>query len=557
MSKKASYCSGYADEPLIGLTVGEVLDDAVANYPDDELLVSVHQGLRYTYREFNQVCTQVAKGLVGLGIETGDNIAIWATNRAEWMITQFAVAKIGATLVTINPAYRAYELEYALNLSESTVLILIDQYKTSDYINMFYEVCPEAKDAKEREIRSEKLPFLKSAVVMGEKGYPGMLSWGELVEMGKSVSDSQLIQRQNSLDIDDPAYLLFTSGTTGSPKAVVLTHHNIVNNSRFAARRMGFRARDRVCICLPLFHIFGVATCLECVANGATAVLSSEYFDAHVALDTIDKEKCTILSGVPTMFTAELDCPDFDRFDLSSLRGGLMGGAPCHPDMVRKVMNLMHTRDILIGYGLTEVAGGLTITQRDDTLEHRLETVGTPFPYLEVKIISPETKAIVPRGEQGEICCRGFTVMKEYYKNAEATAAQIDRDGWLHTGDLATMDEDGYVRLTGRLKDMIIRGGENIYPVEIESFLLTNPKISEAQIIGVPDAVLGEELYAWIKLKHGESATEDELKEFCKGKIAHYKIPRYFRFVDEFPMTASGKILKAEMRRVTTEELIL
>lgn len=557
MDKRASYYSGLSDEPLIGLTTGEVLDKTVANHPSDEALVSIQQGLRYTYKEFNDVCTQVAKGLMALGIESGDNIAIWATNRAEWMITQFAAAKIGAALVAINSAYRVYELEHALNLSESKILLVIDRYKTSDYISMFYKVCPEAKDAGEKEIKSGRLPFLKRVVVMGEKSYPGMLSWKELTEQGKGVSDTQLIHRQDSLDFDDPAYLLFTSGTTGPPKAVVLTHHSIINNCCLTARRIGFRPKDRVCLCLPLFHVFGIWSCLASVANDATVVLPDEYFDAQATLGTIEKEKCSLLFGVPTMFTAELEHADFDKFDLSSLRGGLMGGSPCPPETVRKAMDLMHMRDILIGFGLTEVAGALLTTLSDDTLEHRLTTVGTPLPRVEAKIINPETKAIVPSGEQGELCCRGFLVMKEYYKNAEATAAQIDKDGWLRTGDLATMDEDGYVRITGRLKDMIIRGGENIYPFEIESFLLTNSKISAVQVIGVPDSKFGEELCAWTKLNDGVSATEDEMQEFCKGKIAHYKIPRYFKFVKEFPMTASGKIRKAEMRRISIEELSL
>jgi len=556
MGKGASYCSGLSDEPLIGLTLGEVLDKTAANHPNDEVLISVQQGLRYTYKEFSNICTQVAKGLIRLGIERGDNIAIWATNRAEWMITQFAAATIGAALVPINPAYRVNELEYALNLSESKALLLIDRYKTSDYISMFYQVCPEAKDTGEGEIKSGRLPFLKHAVLTVEKNYPGMLSWRELIEKGKGVSDAQLIQRQDSLDFDDPAYVIFTSGTTGSPKAVVLSHHTMVNNARAGARRMGFRPQGRLCLCLPMYHALGLWACVLCIASSATVVLPAEYFDAQATLSAIEKEKCTMLFGVPTMFTAELEHPDFDKFDLSSLRGGLIGGAPCPPETVRKTMDLMHMRDILIFMGLTE-AMACTTTTTDDVLEHRLTIVGTPLPHLEIKIINPETKAIVPRGEQGELCCRGYTVMKEYYKDAEATAAQIDRDRWLHTGDLATMDEDGYVRITGRLKDMVIRGGVNIYPVEIENFLLSNPKISMAQVIGVPDAKFGEELCAWIKLKDGVSATEDEMREFCKGKIAHYKIPRYFRFVNEFPMTASGKIRKVEMRRISMEELSL
>ena len=557
MGKGLSYCFGASDEPLIGLTIGEVLDETVANHPNDEALVSVHQGLRYTYKEFSQVCAQVAKGLIRLGVERGDNIAIWATNQAEWVITQFAAAKIGAAVVAINPAFRVYELEHALNLSESKVLLLVPRYKTSDYISMFYQVCPEAKDAGKREISSKRLPFLKHAVLMAEKSYPGLLSWKELIEKGRGISDSQVSQRQNSSDFDDPAYLLFTSGTTGSPKAVVLSHYSIVNNCCLTAKRIGFRSKDRVCLCLPLFHVFGVWTCIACVANDTTVVLPADYFDAQATLSIIEREKCTLLFGVPTMFVAELDHPDFKKFDLSSLRGGLMGGAPCPPDTVKKTMNLMNMRDILIGFGLTEVAGAFLTTLTDDTPEHRVATVGIPLPHVEAKIINPETKAIVPKGEQGELCGRGFLIMKEYYKNPEATATQIDKDRWLHTGDLATMDANGYVTITGRLKDMIIRGGENIYPFEIENFLLGNPKISAVQVIGLPDVKFGEELCAWIKLRDGVSATEDEIQGFCQGKIAHYKIPRYVKFVNEFPMTASGKIRKEEMKRISTEELSL
>ncbi len=553
---KLSYACGGSDKPLIGMAIGDYLDKTAAEHPENEALVSVHQGLRYTYAGFNRVCSQTAKGLMALGIKRDDHVAIWSTNRAEWTITQFATARIGAVLVTINPAYRTHELEYALKQSESGTLLLIDSFKSSDYVSMFYQVCPEAKEAAPGELKSEKLPDLKNVIFIGKERRPGMFTWDEVLEMGDSIPDEELAERQASLNFDDPINIQYTSGTTGFPKGVVLTHHNILNNGYFIGENIRITEKDRLCIPVPFYHCFGmVVSNLACITHGSTMVIPAEYFDPLSTLTAVEKERCTALHGVPTMFAAEIGHPDFPKFDLSSLRTGIMAGAPCPIELMKKVNDLMHMGEVCIACGQTELSPVDTITRPDDSMEHRTETVGRPMPHVEVKIIDPETGKIVPVGVQGEICARGYLVMKEYYKNPEATAKQIDANGWNHTEDLGTLDEDGYCKITGRIKDMVIRGGENVYPREIEEFLYTNSKISECQVIGVPDVKYGEELCAWVRLRDGESAAEDEIKEFCRGKIAHYKIPRYIKFTDEFPMTVTGKIRKVEMRETSIKEL--
>jgi len=555
LESKLSYYSCPSNEHLTAATVGQILGESVARYPDYEALVSIHQNVRLTYTEFNDICHRAATGLMSIGIEKGDNVAIWSHSQAESMITQFATAMIGAVLVTINPDYKAYELEYALRISESKVLLFSDRYKTTDYLSIFLEVCPEAGKATNKKIESKKLPFLKHAVLLGDNDHPDILAWSELLAMGDSIAETSLEARKQTLSMDDPLNMLFTSGTTDYPKAVVITHHNLVNNCLLSNTRLRFYPKDRFCMCLPLFHVFGIWNCLACIMFGATVVFPAERFNTEATLSAVMSEKCTILSGVPTMFTTELAHPDFNKYNLSTLRGGLMAGAPCPLDTVKKVMEKMHLPDLLIGFGLTEVAGSCTSTTLDSDIESRLNTVGIPLPYTEVKIIDPETKAIVPIGEKGELCCRGPFVMKEYYKNPEATNAQIDRVRWFHTGDMATIDANGYIQIVGRLKDMIIRGGENIYPGEIENFLLTHPKINIAQIVGVPDEKYGEELCAWIKPVDIESITEEEVRDFCDDKIARYKIPRYIKFVNKFPMTASGKIKKAEIKRIVNQEI--
>lgn len=556
MTMKSYACEG-SQTPLWGMTIGEVLQRTAGRHPENEALVVKHQSVRYTYREFQEIVRRAARGLMELGVEKGDRVAIWATNYAEWVITQFATAYVGAILVNINPAYRVYELEYALKQSETQTLLLIKGFRDSDYVSMLYDVCPEARRARPGELKSEKLPYLRNLIFIGEEEKPaGMLGWADLMAMGDEVSDEALDERAASLGFDDPINIQYTSGTTGFPKGALLTHHNIVNNALFIGQSMNVTARDRICIPVPFYHCFGmVLGNMVCVVNGATMVIPAEYFDPLATLETVHQERCTALYGVPTMFIAELEHPEFERFDLRCLRTGIMAGSPCPIELMKKVVERMHCREMTIAYGLTEASPVITQTRAEDPIEWRVTTVGRPLPYTEVKIIDPQTGQIVPRGVQGELCTRGYLVMKGYYNNPEATRAAIDEDGWLHTGDLATMDERGYIKITGRVKDMIIRGGENIYPREVEEFLYTHPKISQVHVIGVPDAKYGEEVMAWIQLKPGEEATAEEIREFCRGKIARYKIPKYIKFVDAFPMTVTGKIQKFKMREMAVKEL--
>ena len=459
-------------------------------------------------------------------------------------------------MVNINPAYRTHELLYALKQSETQALFLIDRFKTSDYVSMFFEVCPEAAQAEPGKISCESLPYLKTAVLIRGEERPGMRTWEEVLKMGDEVHDDVLRAEQESLDFDDPINIQYTSGTTGFPKGVVLTHHNILNNGYFIGECMKFTDKDRLCIPVPFYHCFGmVLSNMACITHGATMVLPAEYFDPASTLAAVEQERCTALHGVPTMFVAELEHPDFDKYDLSSLRTGIMAGSPCPTEYMKKVSNLMNMREVVITYGQTEASPGITMSSTSDSLDRRVSTVGKPMPHTEVKITDPKTGKIMHRGETGEICARGYAIMRCYYNNPGATDKAIDKEGWLHTGDLGVLDDEDYCKITGRLKDMVIRGGENIYPREIEEFLYTHPDISDVQVIGVPDARYGEELMAWIKLKEGRTLTPDEVKLFCKGRIAHFKIPRYIKFVDGFPMTVTGKIQKYKMREESIREL--
>lgn len=551
-----SYACGHSVKPLMGETIGDMLNRIAARYPDNEALVSVHQNIRWTYREFCERADALARGLMALGVERGDRVAIWAMNYAEWTLTQFATAKIGAILVNINPAYRVYEFEYALKQAEVSTLILQGRFKTSDYVGMFYEACPEAIDARAGRISSEKFPFLKNVVFMGDIPYNGMFTWDELIEKGAGISPDELREREESLNFDDAINIQYTSGTTGYPKGVVLTHHGVMNNGYFIGEGMGFTEKDRLCIPVPFYHCFGmVLSNMASVTHGTTMVIPCPVFDAEAVLQALQNERCTAVHGVPTMFIAELSHPNFGKYDYSTLRTGIMAGSPCPIEVMKKVNVLMNMRDIVIVYGQTELSPGVTMTTVDDPLEKRVGTVGRAFPHTEIKIIDPNTKRILPRGEVGEICARGYMSMKCYYNNPSATRATLDANGWLYTGDLGVMDDEGYVKMSGRLKEMVIRGGENIYPREIEEFLHHHPKISDAYVIGVPDERYGEELMAWVATKPGMTVTPDEIISFCNGQIARYKIPKYYKFVTEFPMSVTGKIQKFKMQKMAIEEL--
>ncbi|TMW70770.1 AMP-binding protein [Alteribacter natronophilus] len=533
---------------MIHTSVGKLLEDMAAKQPEHEALVYPDRGLRLTYREFDNECRRVAKGLMNLGIEAGDHLAIWSTNKPEWITSQFATGKMGAVLVTVNTNYRTSELEYLLKQSDATTLVLMDEYKGASYLDMLYEIAPELHHCEPGELKSERLPFLKNVIFMGSEKHPGMFSWPDLLDKADGVTDAELDERMNSLNPDDVINMQYTSGTTGFPKGVMLTHSNLVNNSRNIAECMNLSADDRMCIPVPFFHCFGcVLGILACINAGSTIVPVQEFSPKEV-LKAVDAEKCTALHGVPTMFIAELNETDFDKYDFSALRTGIMAGSNCPIEVMRGVIDKMGAEEMTIAYGQTESSPVITQTRVDDSLERKTETVGRALPNVEVKIVLPGTDEEVERGQQGELCTRGYHVMKGYYKNEEATREVLTEDGWLHTGDLAVMDESGYVRITGRLKDMIIRGGENIYPREIEEFLYQHPKVLDVQIVGVPDEKYGEEVAAYIILKEGQSATAEELRDYFDGRISRHKIPRYIEFVDEYPMTASGKIQKFRLR---------
>jgi fatty-acyl-CoA synthase len=539
----------------LDVTVGGLLDQMAASFPSNEALVYPDRGVRYSYSEFNEVCRQVAKGLLRLGIKKGDNISIWAYNVPEWVILQFATAKIGAVLVTVNTSYKSAELEYILSQSDSTTLFMVKSFKDTDYVQVLNEVVPGLGLSEPGRTATEKLPFLKNIVFIGDDAPAGMFNFARIVELGREVSDSELAAVEATLGPHDVINMQYTSGTTGFPKGVMLTHYNVVNNGFNIGECMKLTEKDRLCIPVPFFHCFGcVLGVMACVTHGSTMV-PVEIFDPLKVLQTVEAERCTALHGVPTMFIAELEHPDFAKFDLSHLRTGIMAGSNCPIEVMKKVIRDMNASEITIAYGQTESSPVITQTRTDDEIELRVTTVGRSLPDVEVKIVDIETGAALAPGRQGELCTRGYHVMKGYYKMEEETARTIDRDGWLHTGDLAVMDDNGYCKITGRIKNMIIRGGENIYPREIEEFLYTHPKISDIQVYGVPDRKFGEQVMAAIKLKPGLDMSEEEVREFCQGRIANYKIPKYVSFVESYPMTASGKIQKFKMRDLAIREL--
>jgi len=542
-----SYIHGACATPLIGETIGLHFDRVTERFGERDALISRHQGIRWSYRELKQRVDAFAAGLLGFGLEPGERVGIWSPNNAEWVVAQFATAKAGLILVNINPAYRVSELEYALNKAGVAALITAQQFKTSDYLGMLRELAPE--------LPSARLPALRLAISIGEERVPGMLRFDDVPGHAGPPERERLAALVDELQFDDPINIQFTSGTTGFPKGATLTHHNILNNGFFIAEAMKFTEHDRVCIPVPLYHCFGmVIGNLGCLTHGAAMVYPSEGFDPLATLEAIEAERCTALYGVPTMFIAQLDHPEFGRFDLTSLRTGIMAGSPCPIEVMNRAVERMHLREIVIGYGMTETSPASTITTTDDPIERRVATVGRAMPHTEVKIVDAEGR-ILPRGAAGELLTRGYLVMRGYWDDPEKTGEAIDPARWMHTGDLATIDDEGYVNIVGRIKDMVIRGGENVYPREIEEFLYRHPKIQDVQVFGVPDERFGEELCAWVKLRDGESLVVEEIRAFCQGQIAHYKIPRYVKFVDGFPMTVTGKIQKFAMREAMIREL--
>ncbi|MHB8767275.1 MAG: AMP-binding protein [Deferrisomatales bacterium] len=536
-----------------GKTVGQVLNDAAERYPDRDALVYVDRGLRWTYREFRRRVDRVARGLLALGVAKGEHVALWATNVPEWPLLQFATAKVGAVLVTVNTSYQRHELKYVLEQSDSTTLFLIDGYRDADYLAALYDVVPELRDPRWPEVGSPGLPRLRRVVFLGPGHRDGAIPFDDLYALGGSVSPEALAAREAELSPHDPINMQYTSGTTGFPKGVLLSHANIVQNALAQGSVMGFTAADRLCIPVPLFHCFGcVMSTLACVCYGA-AMVPLVAFDPGQVLEAVHQERCTALHGVPTMFIAVVNHPEFSRYDLGSLRTGIMAGAPCPVELMRRVRTDLHLSEICITYGQTEASPGITMTRRDDPVERRVATVGRALPGVEVKVIDPETGRPVAPGVQGELCSRGYNTMLGYYRLPEATAEAVDAEGWLHTGDLATMDEHGYCKITGRLKNMIIRGGENLFPREIEEFLYTHPGVLHVEVVGVPDARYGEQVLAAVVPKPGAELTEAGVQEFCRGKIARHKIPQYVMLLERLPMTASGKVQKFVLRQWAVE----
>ena len=547
-SAQKSYVSGASERPLLGVTIGEQLDLTAARFPDNEALVVPHQGVRWRYGEFKEQVDRLAAGLLALGLEPGDRIGIWSPNNSEWALTQFAAAKAGLILVNINPAYRLAELEYALNKVECRALVTAESFKSSRYIDMLRQLAPALDRARPGALKAGKLPHLEIVVRLGAARGGGMYAFDEVAERAGAAERRRLEALGRVLQFDDPINIQFTSGTTGFPKGATLSHHNILNNGYFNGVALRLSDRDRVCIPVPLYHCFGmVMGNLMCAAHGAAMVYPGEAFDPLAVLHTVEGERCTVLYGVPTMFIAELDHPEFARFDLSSLRTGTMAGSPCPIEVMRRVVGALHMEEVTIAYGMTETSPVSFQSAVDDPIERRVSTVGRVHPHVEVKIVDAEGK-VVPRGVPGEILTRGYSVMRGYWNDEAKTAEAVDRAGWMHTGDRGTIDEDGYGNIVGRIKDMVIRGGENVYPREIEEFLYRHPKVQDVQVIGVPDEKYGEELCAWIRLRDGEDADADEIKAFCKERIAHFKVPRYVKFVDGFPMTVTGKVQKFKMR---------
>jgi fatty-acyl-CoA synthase len=531
-----SYVHGASPVPLLGETIGQNLRRTVERVPDSEALVVRHQNYRATYARLWEQTSRAARGLLARGVKKGDRVGIWSPNRAEWVVIQYATARIGAILVNINPAYKTAELSYALKQSGTSLLLLARAFRTSDYVGMLAEV-------------RDGCPDLRQSIVLDD-------DWDALIADADRVPMDDLSALEDSLQFDDPINIQYTSGTTGFPKGATLSHHNILNNGFFIGEALRYSERDRVCIPVPFYHCFGmVLGNLACTTHGACMVVPGESYEPLAAMETVQAERCTALYGVPTMFIGELDHPRFGDFDFSSLRTGIMAGSPCPVEIMRKVQSQMHMPEVTICYGMTETAPVSTQSSTDDPLDKRVSTVGRIHPHVEIKIVDPATGQILPRGQAGELCTRGYSVMLGYWNNPEATAQAIDAARWMHTGDLATMDDEGYVNIVGRIKDMIIRGGENIYPREIEEFLYTHPDVSDVQVIGVPSERYGEEVMAWVKRREGARVTEEDLVAYCRGKIATYKIPRYWKFVDAFPMTVTGKIQKFKMREVAVGEL--
>ncbi|WP_026873613.1 AMP-binding protein [Inquilinus limosus] len=554
MISEPSYVSGIADVPLLGETIGQALDRTAERWPDRPALIDRGQGIRWSWRDFAVRAEAFAAGLLALGLQPGDRIGIWSLNRAEWALTQFAAAKAGLILVTVNPAYRLAELEYALNLVGCAALVTATAFKTSDYLGMLNTLAPELAGSEPGRLQAAKLPALRSVIQIGGTA-PGTVPFDRVAGLGGAAERARLQQLAGTVQFDDPANIQFTSGTTGSPKGVTLSHHNILNNGYFVGRGLALGERDRICIPVPLYHCFGmVMGNLAAVTHGAAMVYPGEGFDPLATLTTAAEERCTALYGVPTMFIAMLDHPRFGEFDLGSLRTGIMAGSPCPIEVMKRVVGQMNIREITICYGMTETSPVSFQSAVDDPLERRVSTVGRIHPHLEVKIVDPEGR-IVPRGQRGELCTRGYSVMRGYWDQPDKTVEVVDAAGWMHSGDLAVIDAEGFCNIVGRIKDLVIRGGENIYPREVEEFLYRHPKVQDVQVFGVPDPKYGEELCAWIRIREGESLTAEEVRGFCDGQIAHQKIPRYIRFVDGFPMTVTGKIQKFRMRQAMEAEL--
>ena len=552
-----SYTSGIAEKPLLGMTIGDMLDRTAQQFPDNEALVCLHQDIRWTYKEFVDKVNEAARAFMAIGVKRGDRVGIWSPNRYEWTVTQFATAKVGAILVNINPAYGVHELKYAMNLAGISVLVTADSFKTSNYREMIYELAPELKRSAPGKLKADNVPDLRAVINVHPDNHEGMWTWQDFLGFAGDVSEADLAKRQDELQFDDPINIHFTSGTTGNPKGATLTHHNILNNGYFVGESQRLTENDRLVIPVPLYHCFGmVMGNLGCITHGTAMIYPSEGFDPKTVLQAVHQEKATALYGVPTMFIAELADPEFDSYDLSTLRTGIMAGSICPAEVMKKVNGKMHMKEVQIAYGMTETSPVSTQTSSLDPFEKQVTTVGRTQPHLETKIVDPGTGNVMPRGEIGELCTRGYSVMLKYWNNEEKTREAIDSAGWMHTGDLATMDEEGYVQIVGRIKDMVIRGGENIYPKEIEEFLYTHPAIEEVQVTGIPDDKYGEELIAWVKLAPDAApVTAEDLQAFCKGKIAHFKIPKNYKFVDEFPMTVTGKIQKFKMREISIEEM--
>jgi fatty-acyl-CoA synthase len=547
------------DRPWVdGLTIGQVLAESVRRFPEREALVFPQAARRMTYAEFDSAVQDTTKGLLALGIKSGEHIGVWSTNIPEWVLLQFAAASAGIVLVTINPAYRPFELSYTIQQSDIVALFLTDKFKSSDYYTIFSEVCPQVKQSEGGKVSCPDFSRLRHVVAMKPGAPKGYLAWDVMVAGGKKIPDSELDTIAKKLKASDVINIQYTSGTTGFPKAAMLSHRNILMNAFYVTGCQDMTEIDRVCTPVPLYHCFGcVMGSLGSVVRGACMVMPAEYFNASATLETVEKERCTILYGVPTMFVAQLDDPSYKTRNLKSLRSGIMAGSPCPIEVMKKVIGDMGCREITIAYGQTETSPVLTQSRTSDPLELRVETVGRELPGVEIKIVNPETGVSLPDNVQGELCARGHVNMLGYYKNPEATAHTIDKHGWVHTGDLAIRRTDGYYKITGRLKDMVIRGGENIYPREIEEFLFTHPAVSQAAVFGVPNAKYGEELAAWVQLHQGKQVSAEEIRAFCKASLAHYKVPRYVKFVSEFPATVSGKIQKFKMREAMCNELNL